>query len=201
MMGRFDVSDLEPSQALPKTLDKPRWAVKTWEIPREKRGAPQNGVQQSRGCLGSSRWFSTIVDVTHSGTAIYVGGAIAIEEDHDLGATYVDAIFWQFSRNSTRTSVDSMAGLDSGEGCVGTRRALWRRYPSPSRRGPGRSRRDVRRGDGRAGPRRFALPRHLTRRHRDPQPSRPGRADRNSEKINAGRAERGLYCSLPRCFA
>ena len=191
-MGRFDVSDLELSQALPKTLVKPRWTVKTWEIPREKRGAHQNGVQQSRGCLGSSRWFSTIVDVTHSGPAIYVGGAIAIEEDRDLGATYVDAIFWQFSRNCTRTSVDSMAGLDSGEGCVGTRRALCRRDRSPSRRGLGRSRRDVGRGDGRAGPRRFALRRHLTRRHRDPHPSRPGRADRNSEKINGGCAEREL---------
>jgi hypothetical protein len=56
--------------------------------------------------LGRSRWFSTIVDVTHSGTAIYVGGAIAIEEDRDLGVTDVDAIFWQSSRNSTRTSVD-----------------------------------------------------------------------------------------------
>jgi hypothetical protein len=165
-----------------------------------KTGAHQNDVQQSRGCLGSSRWFSTIVDVTHSGTAIYVGGAIAIEEDRDLGVTYVDAIFWQFARNSTRTSVDSMAGLDSGEGCVGTRRALCRRDPSPSRQGLGRSRRDVRRGDGRAGPRRFALPRHLTRRHRDPQPQRPGRADRNSEKINGGRAEREVYALASELF-
>jgi hypothetical protein len=36
-------------------------------------------VQQSPGCLGTSRRLSTIVDVTHSGAAICVAGAVAIE--------------------------------------------------------------------------------------------------------------------------
>jgi len=171
-------------------LVKPRWAVKTSGISGEKRGVTSKVSQETRGFLRSSRRFSTIIDVTRSGTAIYVGGAVAIGEDCVRSATYVNVIFWQLSRNSGRAGTDSVVGLDLGEGCVGTRRTLCRREPSPSPRGSGRSRRDVASADDRAGPRRVALPRHLTRRRSDPQPPCSGRGGGNSGIIKGGCAER-----------
>jgi hypothetical protein len=76
--------------------------------------------------------------------------------------------------------MDTVVGLDLGERCVGTRRALCRREPLPNRRGSRRSRRDVLRCDGRAGPRRIKLPQRLTRRRHDLHPACSGLADGNS---------------------
>jgi hypothetical protein len=170
-------------------LVKPRLAVKTSEFSREKRGCSANVMQESLGLLERGRWFSIITDVTHSETASYVGGAVAIEGDCIRGVTYVDASFWHNSRKSARAGVDSVVGLDLEEESVGTGRASWRREPSTSRRRSGRSR-AVARCDGRAAPWRIASPRNLTRRRRDPRPPSSGPADGNSEIINTGLAER-----------
>jgi hypothetical protein len=114
-----------------------------------------------------------------------VGGAAAIGEHRAAGATYVNVVFGQIARNSRRVGMDTPVRLDLGEGCVGTKRVLQQR-----------SRPGITRGYGQAGPRRVALPRHITQRRTDPQPPpRSGRGGGNSEIMNGGCAERALWNS------
>jgi hypothetical protein len=91
--------------------------------------------------------------------------------------------------------MDTVVGLDLGERCVGTRRALCRREPLPNRRGSRRSRRDVLRCDGRAGPRRIKLPQRLTRRRHDLHPACSGLADGNSVIIKQRMCGTSALCN------
>ena len=103
-MSRFDVSGVELSlhqSPIPHKCWSNRDGLSKQAESLGKNGAVASKVlQDTRGFLGSGRRLSTIIDVTHSGTAIYMGGAVAIGEDCVPGVTYVNVILWQISRNS-----------------------------------------------------------------------------------------------------
>jgi hypothetical protein len=79
MMGRFDVSEIELSEASHKRWSNRDGLSKHAKFPRKNTEAHPMARNKPSGCLGSRRRYSMIVDITHSGTAICVAGAVAIE--------------------------------------------------------------------------------------------------------------------------
>jgi hypothetical protein len=194
LMGRFDVSEIELSEAPHKCWSNRDGLSKHAKFPRKNRGSTSHGVQQTSGCPGNRRRYSKVVDVTHFGTLLCVGGAIDIKgaafSARLTSTRFFGPLFeilrgpaWTVRRDLTwRKDV-----LEAGERCVDNQ-------PSPGRRGFGQSRRDdATRGDCRPERRRLASSRHRCHCRRDPQPLCSGRAGGNSGIIKGRCAERRVH--------